>query len=198
MSGEVLVPHATDGSTLEAVRSTLIASSQHTLTQRGLRPRYDAQLEPSVLEELVTASMSTQWIPLELAAHHYRALDGMDLPVELMHELGNSVGGKLSRSILGAMIRLAKSGGVSPWTPLGRMKSVWGRVYQGGSIGVFKVGPKDARIEVLRNPLTNGVYWSTAAEGLFVGVTELFARKAYCNKQPSLAADSATYTLSWA
>lgn len=198
MSGEIVVPHSTDGSSLEAVRSTLIASSQHTLTQRGLRARYDAQLEPKVLEELVTASMSTQWIPLALAAHHYRALDGMDLPVELMLELGNSVGGKLSGSILGSLFRLAKSGGVSPWTPLGRMQRIWGRVYRGGSIGVFKVGPKDARIEVLRNPLTNGVYWSTAAEGLFVGVTELFARKAYCQKQLTAQRDAAFYALSWA
>lgn len=198
VEGRVRVPHVPSPKKLRSVRSTLLASSRHGLEERGHLATYLQRLGSARDERLREATMVTQWLSVDLATAHYAAADALELSEAELREVGNVVGARLEGSLLGSLARLARTSGVTPWTVLQRLERVWGRMYQGGSVAVFELAPKDAVIEVRRNPLADLRYWRVALCGLMRGSTEIFARSAHVSVEPQKLPGAARYHISWA
>ncbi|MEM9068677.1 MAG: hypothetical protein AAGE52_09230 [Myxococcota bacterium] len=147
--------------------------------------------------ELREASMTNTWVTMELARAHYEACDRLSLAPKELSELGNAVGRRVANPFFGTIVRMAKSGGVTPWTPLARVGSAWGRAYRGSGITVYKLAPKDAELHIQRNELASIGYWVEALASLMRGTAEIFARKAFC-KPIAVHGGEVRYSLAWA
>jgi hypothetical protein len=77
------------------------------------------------------------------------------------------------------MVRAAKTAGATPWIALGSTNRLYERLFEGGGCCVTKIGPKDARLEMARNPVTGLAYFRNALRGLYQVGMELFCTKAY-------------------
>jgi hypothetical protein len=53
------------------------------------------------------------------------------------------------------------------------------RLFDGGACWVVKTGPKDARMEVVANPIVSIAYFRNAMRGVWLAGLELFCEKAY-------------------
>lgn len=194
-----VVSHTVVGGPTHRVKSTLIASSRAGLFEKGHRDAYERALGQDASRRLQEAAMGNQWLDLELAALHYRAADAVGLSVAEMHKVGNVVGSRIEGSLMGSLARLARAGGLTnPWIPLGRLDQLWFRMYEGGSIAVFELGPKDARIEIEGNALADIPYWRIALTGLVHGAGLVFANTMHTTLvEKDRKPRSAVYQMSW-
>jgi hypothetical protein len=179
---EVLVPLRTGPNgivtSVTAVRSTLIASSLMALKERDLLPRYLETL-PSHLHASVLDSVAGSWLPVEVGIAHYTAADALGLSALEQFEIGGSVAERVQNSMLGTLVRLAKTAGVTPWTGLQQFQRLWDRLLQGGSGAVYRLGPKEARVEIHGVPLVKTAYFRNGWRGMFASSGRLFASKVY-------------------
>ena len=160
------------------VRSTLIASSLQSLRSRGLADAYVETVDAQWRDTLVQAVAGT-WLPIAAGVAHYTACNTLvSLPMDQM-AIGREVGDRLHGTFLGTMIRAAKGVGVTPWLAFSRTRFFYEHIFDGGGCCVTKLGPKDARMEMVGNPLANIPYFRNATRGLWLVAIEMFCTKAY-------------------
>ncbi|MEY4514767.1 MAG: hypothetical protein RLZZ450_6889 [Pseudomonadota bacterium] len=178
---EVIIPHADPIRPATQVRSTLIQSSLATLKTLGLYDRYLQHLDPAQRDEIVGA-IAPQWLPIRVGVAHYSACDALALGGQELLAIGESVGDRMQGAFMETLTRAARNLGVTPWLLLKRFDVLWGRLLQGGSIELVKVGPKDLTIEVRSAKLPQFVYFRTAFCGVvragfkYVGVRTAYVR----------------------
>jgi hypothetical protein len=194
---EVILPFPAHIEPVRGIRSTVIVGSFAVLRERGLFDAYAAAL-PSRERELLVNIVVGAWIPLELALVHYAACDSLTLPPDTIAQMGRGVFDRIRGTLLGTTVRMAKEAGVTPWTVLPHLQRFWDRAYQGGGLSVTKLGPKEARGDVVYARLCDSIYFRHALRGLLVGVLELFCQKAYVSILPVQASASITYKMQWA
>lgn len=158
------------------VRSTLVVASIQSLRTRRLYDKYAARLAEDHREALTTA-VAGVWIPMSLAVAHYRACEAMRLCVGEQLDIALEVGMQLHGTFLGAMLRLAKAVGVTPWAALGYSGKLYERLFRGGGIAVTRTGPKDARVDLVGNPLCEIEYFRIGVRGVYVAALELFCER---------------------
>jgi hypothetical protein len=132
---------------------------------------------------LLTAVAGT-WIPMDVAVSHYEACDALGLAVDQQVANGRATFDKTSGTLLGTVIRMAKEAGVTPWNVIPHYQRFWERGYDGGGLAVYRLGPKEAVMEIVQVRLLDSRYYRNAVRGLTTGLTELFARKAYISEKP--------------
>ena len=183
---------------LTHLRSTLLGASILALKHRGHYETYLTHLPEARRDEILLA-VAGQWLPIELGELHYNACDAMGLPEDEIIEIGKSVSNLANGTTFSITMRLAQQGAVTPWLALGKGPTAWARSYRGSGFGVFKLGPKDARVDVLRSSLAGIGYWRTSCLGIFTVLTESFCTKADVRMVPWRASDpySVSYRLSW-
>ncbi len=165
------------------VRSTLIASSLRSLREHGVIDEYlskvDARWKDALLE-----SVAGVWLPIEAGLAHYGACDALSLTAAQHFDIGREVGERVNGTFLGMMVRTAKSAGATPWTALAPGRSAVSTLgsSNGGGICVGKSGPKDAKWELVVNPLARFSYFRDGARGMWASAIELFCRKAYVSE----------------
>jgi hypothetical protein len=94
--------------------------------------------------------------------------------------------------------KLAANTVVTPWTIFSQFQKLWDRVFVGGGVGVFRVGPKEARLELVQFPCCRYRYCRIGFRGVLLGMTELFCQKAYANEVAALMTDTqAAMRLAW-
>jgi hypothetical protein len=168
------------------------------LRTRGLFDRYLAAL-PQEHREFVTAPVAGVWLPIDAAVAHYEACDRLGLGPEEQVAIGRSVTEFVHKTTYSLAFRLVKEAGVTPWACLALQKRLWQRVWQGGDIAVFKLGPKEARVEGVGWPCSRVPYCRSALRGVLLGQTELFCKKAFVREVPSLCtATTLGYRVAWA
>jgi hypothetical protein len=86
---------------------------------------------------------------------------------------------------------------VTPWVALGSARKLYERLCDGGGVWVAKTGPKDARMEVVCNPLVAIPYFRQAMRGLWQAAVELFCIKSYVTEM-ARTKDSYKVRISWA
>jgi hypothetical protein len=178
-------------------RSTWILASLQTVREKGLGDAYLAHL-PAPFREAITLGVASQWFPLEIAMAHYTACDGLGLSAETQVAFGREVSVKMQRTILGAAVRLAKTAGVTPWTVYRQLDRFWTRIAIGGAITVYKLGPKDARAELVECPVLAIPYFRNAVAGVLWGITDLFCQRAFIRELPSMRTSArAAYRSQW-
>ncbi|MFK7991342.1 MAG: hypothetical protein AB8I08_35325 [Sandaracinaceae bacterium] len=111
------------------VRSTLLASSRDGLSAEGLLEAYESRLGPAWTDGIRLDTMITQWLPMNHAIAHYRAIDALGLSEAETLALGNVAARRLNGTLWGTLAKAAKHGGVTPWTVLNRSER-----FGGGSI----------------------------------------------------------------
>jgi hypothetical protein len=124
------------------------------------------------------------WIPIDVAAAHYQTCEALDLPSEERVAIGKAVSKHLDNTLLSAAARLATQSGATVWTPLSQFYRLWNRMFVGGGIIVYKLGPKEARIEVLSCALATIPYFRVGLQGVLLGIGEMFCQRLYVREVP--------------
>jgi hypothetical protein len=161
-----------------SVRSALVTSSIQSLRARGLHERYATRLGEGRRAAIATAARAV-WIPMDLAVAHYEACEALHLGVGQQLDISLEVGQHLHGRLLRAMLRLARTAGVTPWAALAYSGRLYGRLFRGGGIEVTRTGPKDARIDMTGNPLCDIEYFRVGVRGVYESALELFCQRVF-------------------
>jgi hypothetical protein len=197
-SEEVLIPFSDADRLATELRSTLLTTSIRSLKTHGF---FDAYLKhlPQAHHDAVTNAVAGVWLPIDEGVAHYTAIEELALTSVQIAQLGKDVGERVQGSILGLMVRTAKTSGLTPWTGLRNCRLFYERMFQGGAVSLVKLGPKEARIELVRNPLFAIPYFRHGLRVIAMTGIELFCKKAYSYELPKFAGPASfAFRLSWA
>jgi hypothetical protein len=177
-------------------RSTWLVSSLDTLNTFGLLDRYWATL-PKEHEPAMRGLISGTWSPIELAVAHYETCDRLGLTPGEQLQIARDVTSRVQSNVLSFATGLARGAGATPWTALSHLQRLWDRMFVGGGTTVFKLGPKEARAEMLRCSLAHVGYFRAGLRGVILGIGEMFARTIYVNEVPSRERETIVFRGSW-
>ena len=178
-------------------RSTLLTSSLKSLKDRRLIDKYLSIL-PEKHHDAVRACIAGVWLPIDLAMAHYESCEALGLPLEEQLAIGQEVGLKIQGTFLGTMLKLATGAGVTPWLALSQYQRLWDRLMVGGGVVVTKVGPKEARLELINVPLARIPYFRTALRGVNTASCKLFCTAVYVEEVRKLCTPLALgFRISW-
>jgi hypothetical protein len=199
---EVVVPLRTSnaGSVAPAthVRSTLLLTSVRSLRARNLLEPYLSRL-PADMHDIVLHAVAGAWLPIEVGLAHYGAADALGLRASEQFEIGQEVAERVQNTLLGTLVRVAKSAGVTPWVGLEYFQRLWDRVVLGGAAAVYRLGPKEARAEVYGIDLVQFAYFRNGWRGMIAGSGALFASRVFVTELPRYTTKSSTaFRISWA
>jgi hypothetical protein len=180
-------------------RSTWLTSSIATLRERGHFDRYASILDPEHKDKLLNA-VPGQWFPMATARAHYGACDGLGLSNDEMLELGKIATRKANATTIAFVLRLAKGAGVTPWTIIAQLQRIFTSTCMGGGgAAVWKLGPKEARAEIVGFPLAELRYNRVTMRGILEAILERFCTKVYVVELPKLCSKRELgFRLSWA
>jgi hypothetical protein len=181
-----------------AFKSTWLTASLDTLRARGHFDRYVENLDPGH-RDTILSSVAGAWVPVEVCLAHYRACEALGLSLEEQIQMGRGVLHKLERTIFSLAFRVAREAGMTPWTMLRVLPIEFDRQWRGGACGIFRVGPKDARIEMIGFPVSAIPYARIALRGLTMGLCDLVCRRSYVHDVRELCNDTTiAYRVAWA
>ncbi|MGO8996890.1 MAG: hypothetical protein ACLQVI_26550 [Polyangiaceae bacterium] len=179
-------------------RSTWLSSSLSALRERKHYDRY-LTLLPAEHRAAILETVAGVWLPTEVCMAHYRACDALDLGKREAWEIGVEVTRKVHGTSLALAFRLAKQAGVTPWTILAQVPRLWERVWQGGGIAIYEVGPKEAILEAIQWRAASIPYVRYTTPAVVHGVVELFCTKAYVTEVRSMMSPTSIgLRLQWA
>jgi hypothetical protein len=177
-------------------RATWVVSSLQTLRTRGHYDRY-VTLLPTAYHSVVLEAVAGTWLPMGAARAHYVACNDLALPLQEEMTIGGAVGDRAQGSILSLAVRAAKGAGVTPWTIFPQFDRLWRRGANGGAAAVFRLGPKEARNDVVGCELFDIPYFEHAFRGVLMGIVELFCEKVYVHPLPRRRSE-ASFHFQWA
>ncbi len=178
-------------------KTTLLHSSQRALRTRGHFPRYE-QLVPKEARCELLETFTTAWLPIEFALIHYAACEALALPLDEVLATGRLVSAFTQGSIASILVRLAEGSGATPWTILAQSQRLWSRVFAGSAVGIVKMGPKEARCEIVNNPCAKIPYFRHGCCGILQSMTSLVSTKAYVRDVPRLCtATMLAFRIAW-
>lgn len=178
---QIVVPFPADPSAIPLVsqcKGTLIVSSIGTLRSHGHYDRYAALLAPEHRQRVLEA-IAGVWLPIDVALAHYEACEALGLSVSEQIRIGLDVGVRIQRSTIATLVKLAAASGVTPWTGIRSFQRFFERLFVGGGTRVVKLGPKDARIDIVGLPLARVPYFVNGYRGVIQAGSQLFAPKAF-------------------
>jgi hypothetical protein len=195
---EVVLAMPTPIAPIRHARSTILLGSLATVREHGRGADYEARLS-SAHREILVNLVAGVWVPIDVAYAHYDACEYLGFSVDQQVANGRSTFDKTSGTLLGTVIRMAKEAGVTPWNIIPQYQRFWSRAYDGNGVACFKLGPKEARVEVAQNRLCDSRYYRNALRGLLLGVTELFCAKAYVSERSGMRMPmGSSFRLQWA
>ena len=200
MREEVILPFPVARAQIEPAthyRSTWIVSSVQSLRSAGHFDRYAALLPPAMKSEILDA-VAGVWMPMPVAHAHYAACDALGLSTDEQLAMGASVGERAQGNVLSTVVRAARGAGVTPWTIMVQFQRLYARGVDGGSVAVYKLGPKDARTEFVGCELFDIDYFRHAYRGVFHGIMSLFCKKAYIHEATKRGRGEVTFHVQWA
>ena len=200
-SDEVFLPFAAEPWSIPAVirfKSTLVTGSVSALRERGHFDRYSALL-PERSRDAIVWAVAGAWMPTPVVLDHYGACEQLVLPEDELVALGANVTVRVQGTALAWAARVATDAGVSPWTLFAKLDRLWSRVADGGGVAVFKLGPKDARVELAGFPLARYRYNRLATCGILSAMLGFFCSKVFVRELPSYRKENRLgYSVQWA
>jgi hypothetical protein len=158
---EVVIPHDPKAGPVSAVRNVLLQSSLGNLKASGYYDRYVQLIAPELLAQLLS-SLGPGWIPVELASAHYEACENLMLSARELAKVGSQVGDRLQETALVSSAKKARDADFDLWEALSSLHRMWGRLYQGGSVQVVKLGAREKLLELRGFSLTRFHYFRQA------------------------------------
>ncbi len=179
-------------------RSTILLGSIACIRDLGRFDEYVTRL-PADHREILLGAVAAEWIPMEIALSHYSACDALNFTVDQQLQNGRVTFDKSRGTLLGTVVRMATQSGMTPWNVFPYFQRFWERGYDGGGVRVVKLGPKEARLELVAVRIADSRYYRNALRGLVMAVTEMFCRKAYATETPGQRGPSmVSYRVQWA
>jgi hypothetical protein len=109
-----------------------------------------------------------------------------------------TVSQRANATTLSFMSRLAQGAGATPWTILAQTPRLWASTADDGAISIERLGPKEARIDMVGYPLSGIRYNRISMQGIVLAVVELFCKKAYVREIASMCSErSLGMRVSW-
>ena len=139
------------------VRGALLVASRAQLREAGLFAAYVEHLPEAARREL-DGVIAASWVPLETAHAHYRAADALGLAEPAIVSCTRGSGEKVHQVFLATTFRLVRTAGLTPWTAAPAASRIWERVFDGGGIGLQKLGPKEGRLVIVAHSLLRHRY----------------------------------------
>ena len=131
-------------------------------------------------EEALRQLIVTTWLPVEVAMAHYGALDGLPVAHGEQRRVGQLAADRIQGSWAATVIRgLKATGAVDPARVLGRFDQGWKRLMMGGQGAVYRIGPKDLRVECHGLPMMRFGFFRSLMAGMQEGTLGMVARKVY-------------------
>ena len=158
---EIVIPHLSDIRPCTAVRNLVIQSSLALLEAEGHYERYLKLIDPKQLEEL-RSSFAPGWTPIALAQAHYQACDDLGLSQAEIERLGQRIGDRLHETNLVHAAKRNPDADFNLWEAAHALYRTYARTYEGGSLQVVKLGPKDKLLEFKQFALSRSRYYRIA------------------------------------
>ena len=179
-------------------RSTILISGMQALRARGFGARYEAQLAPATHQRL-SSLIAGEWVPIALALEHYSAADRLELDVATVEEIGGEVADRVNKSALSMAVKMSKQAGVTPWSAISLAHRIHDLNWRGGGdIAVWKLGPKEARYEMIQQPCASVPYFAASFGGFIRALCGLFCTRAYARRLPERCTSTRlAYRLAW-
>jgi hypothetical protein len=178
-------------------RSTWLSTSLKSMRQRGLLDRYLNYLPEKLHDEVMHAAVG-HWLPVGVAVAHYEAMDRLELPDDEVVQIGMEVTDRFHGVVIATLFRLARTVGASPWTVLANTQKMWDRTWVGGGLAIFKMGPREARGEIIGWPCSRVRYCRVAMRGVMLGTVSLFCKKAWVQEVPQRCTEMTLgYRMNW-
>ena len=195
---KLLFPHTSPLRPVTAVRSTILQMSVQLLREHAHFARYLELVDPAY-RATILESIAPAWLSLEIADAHYRACDALALSDDEKLALGKAVGDRVQATYLGTLMKTAKGSGLSPMVLFSRFDRAWPRAFQGGSLQLAQVGPKDVELEVRGAELTRYSYFRCAFVGVVRAALLLGGVRAEVVKEASFRESTDVFTIagSW-
>jgi hypothetical protein len=129
---------------------------------------------------------------------HYATCDALGLATSEQMAIGQEVNERVQGSLLGLIVRTAKGAGVGPWPALANCQRYYGRLFNSGTVRLVKLGPKEARVDLVGCPLLAYAHFRNGLRGVTSAGMEFFCERAYVHELPKLTTStSLTMRLSW-
>jgi hypothetical protein len=179
------------------VRGTVLLSSLRGLRAHGQHERYMDLLETRYRDDIASLTAPT-WFPLDLARAHYDACERLDLDKPTIEAIGAEAGAFTSQTVLNVVVKLSKTSGVSPWFALSNSNKLVARTWMGSSIAIYKLGPKEARLEWIQQPMARFPYFRTAFGAFASAISANFAQMMFVRELAKSSTDTeVSYRVSW-
>jgi hypothetical protein len=177
----------------------VLLASQAALRTAGHFDTYASKIHPDYRSKLLVEIVPNSWLGIDQAMAHYRACEELGLTQAQIHTIGGAVGDRINSVFVKSLVRLA-TGAIQPWFAWELSPRVWARAWKGSALGVRRMGPKDARVDVVGFPCAVIPYVRVSLSAFFVKNTELFCRRAVARsvRPPSDAVETLSYVVSWA
>lgn len=182
-TGETILALPTTVEPLRHVRSTILIASIANIRNSGRFDDYVRRV-PAEHHGALFESVAAMWLPFRAAVAHYGACEALGVPIEEQVSMGRASVERVGATIAGTALRLAKQAGVTPLHLFPHLQRFWSRGYDGGALAAYKVGPKEARLELVQFPLCEIPFYRRALTGWMMGLTELFCEKLYMKELP--------------
>jgi hypothetical protein len=179
------------------VRGQWLAASLRAVRERGLLERYMTAL-PQEHHVAIRSTPVHEWLPADAVVAHYTALDSLELPNDDIVDIGSSTVLRGHGKAIEVVIKVMPLSALSVFTLLSRTATFWDRAFDGGAPAVFKLGPKEVRIDVVGLPFAHLNYPRVAIRGVIGGVLTLLGKTVYVNEYaPLCTGNMLSYRVSW-
>jgi hypothetical protein len=179
-SDQIVLDHISpSGPVVTQVRGALITASMEALREGGYFDAYQRALPPAARDEIVN-TLAMSWVSIERALEHYRACDALSLHDRHIAELATKSSARYASSFFGTLLRTTRNTGFDlDWASMRMMHKMFERVYMGGGMTVYRIGPKDTLTELHGVPLAQSRYYRVACQAWYQGIGELVVKKLY-------------------
>lgn len=181
-----------------AIRGTVLSSSFGYMRAQGMEADYWNALAPEH-HEAIRSMETSSWLPMDVTMAHYDAMVAVFPNALDQRKVGAWVSERVQNRFVGTIIRgMAATGIVTPARLLARVPSVWNRVAQGGAVGVFRIGPRELRLELHAPGFVHHPYVRNSMFGAIAGSMALLGQGVTLRPLPSASAGVAAFAITWA
>jgi hypothetical protein len=182
---------------VKRVRGQWIASSLRAVRERGLMDKYLSQL-PEEHHFTIRSTPVHEWLPAEVVVAHYAALDALALTQEDILAIGSSVVIHGHGKAIEVALRVIPTSLLNVFSVLAKADRLWDRAFDGGALAILRLGPKEARIDIIGLPFAHLTYPRVAIRGVITGVLRLLVKIVYVNDVTTFTTGNVlSYSVSW-
>jgi hypothetical protein len=168
---------------LTHVKGTWLAAAVLGLRGDGRFDAYQANLDARY-RDVLTNVVTGDWHPIDVLLAHFDACERLQMTPGEVLAIAEHVSGRAQGGVLELTARLAASTVVTPWVVMAQLNRLWSRMARGGGLGVFKLGPKEARVELVQFPGSRFRYCQLSMRGILQGSLALFCRRVFVTEVP--------------